>query len=128
MHSAVYMNHVGGAVNAPAPSDTAFAHRTYLANFVIDMHWELDANVTQESVAWARSLYGNLSPLLAPAVYYNYLDRDLCDSAYNPLKQPWEQLYWGGNVDRLLAVKAMYDPEGIFTTWPQALNGSCDVV
>ena len=47
-HSAVYLNHMGGAINAVPVNATAFPHRTYVANFVIDSHWESPVDITNQ--------------------------------------------------------------------------------
>ena len=47
-HSAVYLNHMGGAINAVPVNATSFPHRTYVANFVIDSHWESPVDITNQ--------------------------------------------------------------------------------
>jgi FAD/FMN-containing dehydrogenase len=44
-------------------------------------------------------------PLGSGGVYPNFPDPDLDD---------WSQAYHGANLDRLLRVKAEYDPDGVF--------------
>jgi hypothetical protein len=39
-------------------------------------------------------------------VYPNFPDTDL---------ERWDEAYWGGNRERLLEVKASYDPDGAFS-------------
>ncbi len=78
------------------------------------------AAASLQVVDWTRQLYTGVMPFVAPAVYVNYLDRDLCSSPV----APWTQLYYGANYDRLVSIKQQYDPHNVFM-WPQAVGGPC---
>lgn len=88
-YSSIYLNHFGGAINAVPPSATAFAHRSYISNFVMDLHWHADDvdAATAEVLAWSRDTYAAMAPYISHSVYVNYLDRDLCNSTLTSF--PW---------------------------------------
>ena len=118
-HSAVYINSMGGAVNAVASDATAFPHRDALANFVIDAHWALNTTAPV-ALDWARRLYSSLADggFLGPPsgsslpTYVNYADDDL---------PYWKDAYYGSNYKRLQAAKLAADPNNTFT-FPQAIQ------
>ena len=123
-NSAVYLNMMGGAINAVAPGATPFPHRAAAFNFVIDTHWTSNASAAG-ALAWTRALHGALAaggylgpagPGGALATYVNYADADLgADPAV------WGPAYYGAaNFARLQAAKAAYDPGGAFAA-PQAV-------
>jgi len=35
----------------------------------------------------------------------------------NPWTEDWKEAWWGGNYERLLAVKKRYDPDGLLKCW-----------
>ena len=139
-NSAVYLNLMGGAINAAQPDATAFPHRDALCNFVIDTHW-VDNSTTPAALSWTRALFSSMANggFLGPSIaddsegeteaaeddrgdattmvlptYVNYADGDL---------QNWQAAYYGtrGGYQRLQAVKAAYDPGTVFD-FPQAVR------
>jgi Berberine and berberine like len=122
-YSSTYLNHFGGSINAVPPTATAFAHRDYVSNFVMDLHWHsTEDSATQAVLSWARAAYAAMAPYISTSVYVNYLDRDLCNASLASV--PWYQSYYGDNYDRLLAVKSEYDPRKLFS-WPQSIGSTC---
>jgi FAD/FMN-containing dehydrogenase len=117
-NSAVYLNSMGGAINAVGPGATPFPHRASLANLVIDTHWT-DPGSAPGALAWTRALHAQLAAggYLGPAgaggalpTYVNYMDADL-----GPDPDVWGPAYYGAaNFARLQAIKAAYDPTGVF--------------
>ncbi|MFI0357885.1 FAD-binding oxidoreductase [Actinomadura sp. 9N407] len=100
----VLMDAMGGAIRKVGPADTAFPHRRalfcvqYLAN--------------GDDLGWLRATHRAMEPHLGGAAYVNYIDPDLRD---------WRRAYYGGNLDRLVKVKAAYDPESLLR-FPQAVR------
>jgi hypothetical protein len=126
-NSAIYLNSMGGAVNAVDPAATAFPHRDYLANFVIDAHW-MRNETTPAGLAWAAAAFaamadggyltaggggGSGEPL---PTYVNYLDAALPDGA-------WQAAYFGSRkrYQALQAVKTAVDPGGLLYASPQSV-------
>jgi FAD/FMN-containing dehydrogenase len=104
----------GGAVNKVAADATAFVHRDAL--FLAQYYTGWNSPGSPAGVArqhqWLRSYYVDLHPHASGQAYQNYIDPDLSN---------WRQAYYGANYPRLSAVKAKYDPAGLFT-FPQAIT------
>ena len=109
---------VGGKVNDVPPTATAYVHRS--------AHWILEAMsgwgnptnpriwptpVPPEIRDWVEALWATLMPLSNRHSYQNFPDPGLKD---------WARAYYGRNFDRLMRVKAAWDPEDVFT-YPQAI-------
>jgi FAD/FMN-containing dehydrogenase len=90
-------NPLGGAYNDPVPDATAFPHRS--ARFL------LKHTAALEDREWLRRSYETTHPHGTGGAYVNFPDPTLDD----PLTA-----YHGPNLDRLRAVKAEYDPTGVF--------------
>ncbi len=123
-YSSMYLNHFGGAINSVGPSDTAFPHRSYVANSVMDLHWPTaGGNASTAAVlSWAQETYAAMSPYIAPAVYVNYLDVDLCNTTLS--SAPWSSYYYADNYERLMSLKSSVDPQNVFS-WPQSVGSAC---
>jgi len=109
---------VGGRVNDVPPSATAYVHRS--------ARWILEAmsgwgNPTDPSIwptpvppeirDWVEALWDTLRPLSNGHSYQNFPDPGLKD---------WARAYYGSNLDRLMRVKATWDPDDVFT-YPQGI-------
>jgi FAD/FMN-containing dehydrogenase len=93
----------GQAARVP-PTETAFAHRHDQWDCLMLSQWESPAD-DERNIRWTRELHAALQPWVEDAVYVNDLGEDEPDrirSAY------------GVNFDRLVAVKAKYDPDNFF--------------
>lgn len=122
-NSAIYLNSMGGAVNAVDPSATAFPHRGYLANFVVDAHWTRN-ETTPAGLAWAGATFAAMADggYLTNGgggelpTYVNYLDAALPDGV-------WQASYYGDHkrFAALQAVKAAVDPGGRLYASPQSV-------
>jgi FAD/FMN-containing dehydrogenase len=110
----ILIDSVGGAVSRIAADATAFPHRSAVATLQLVAGWHADAPsaTADASMAWLRSLYGRVRPLVGTGAYVNYADPDLLD---------WQQAYYGANYARLQRVRATYDPDRLFT-FPQAIQ------
>jgi FAD/FMN-containing dehydrogenase len=97
----------GGAYNRVAEGATAFAHRA--ERFVVkhDVVIEPAAGATRvrEACDWLARSWELIHPWGAGRVYPNFPDPDLDDAL---------TAYHAGNLDRLIGVKAAYDPDGVF--------------
>ena len=103
----VFVQHLGGAVRRLRPDETAFAVRD--APFVMNFmgNWR-DARETPRHVAWVREAWKRLSPHSTGAVYMNYLGREERDA------DSLARATFGANYDRLVQIKAKYDPTNLF--------------
>jgi FAD/FMN-containing dehydrogenase len=103
----------GGAYNRVRADATAFAHRDEL--FVIQHLLVIDpgAPTTEVRAArdWLTRSWGIVHPHGSGGVYPNFPDTDLRD---------WARAYHGPNYERLLRVKAKYDPTN-FLRFQQSL-------
>ncbi|HEX6010189.1 MAG TPA: FAD-binding oxidoreductase, partial [Actinomycetota bacterium] len=98
----------GGAYNAVPPDATAFVHREELfqlkhAAVVVDPSAstaEKEASHRQVVRSW-----GSVHPFGSGRVFQNFADPEL---------ESWADAYYGGNLARLIAVKARYDQENFF--------------
>jgi FAD/FMN-containing dehydrogenase len=101
----IFVGSLGGAINRVPVHATAYPHRT--VNFVVNLHtrWS-DPSQDRSCIAWARSLYDAAAPFATGGVYVNFMPDDEAQrvraGAYGP------------NYDRLVEVKARYDPKNLF--------------
>jgi FAD/FMN-containing dehydrogenase len=97
----------GGAYNRVEPHATAFVHRA--ERFVLKHAVTLDAGASIEerntAREWLVSSWELAHPYGSGGVFPNFADSDLDD---------WSPAYYGGNRERLLRIKARYDPENVF--------------
>lgn len=101
---AILLDALGGAVGRIAPDATAFPHRSAL--------FSVQYIAGPGDRSWLRGIHGAMNSYAAGTAYVNYADPDLKD---------WQRAYYGDNYDRLRAVKAAYDPEGLFR-FPQSVR------
>ena len=101
----VALTALGGAVNRPSPTATAFPHRTsrVLAQYI--------ASDALSSTSWLDTTHGDLRRYASGGAYANYTD---------PTLKNWRTAYYGPNAARLASVKASLDPDRLFD-FPQAL-------
>ena len=94
----------GGAYNRVPEDATAFPHRNEL--FLIQHLLVIDPDAKSEAAReWLTRSWAIVHPHGSGGVYPNFPDLDLED---------WARAYHGGNYDRLLGVKATYDPTNFF--------------
>jgi FAD/FMN-containing dehydrogenase len=97
----------GGAYNRVRPNTTAFVHRDEL--------FQLKHAVTVDSAAppdekakahgWVLQSWESVHPWGSGRVFQNFVDPEL---------QNWADAYYGPNYERLVQIKARYDPMGLF--------------
>jgi FAD/FMN-containing dehydrogenase len=97
----------GGAYNRVRSDATAFIHRDELFLIQHLLAIDPDASVIEREAArdWLTRSWGLVHPSGSGGVYPNFPDPDLDDGA---------QAYYGKNHDRLLRIKATYDPDNFF--------------
>jgi FAD/FMN-containing dehydrogenase len=97
----------GGAYNRVPAAATAFVHRDALFQLkhsaVVDPQASTDAK--QAAQRWVRRSWAAVHRWGSGRVFQNFADPELED---------WGHAYYGGNYDRLVQVKARYDPTGFF--------------
>jgi FAD/FMN-containing dehydrogenase len=98
----------GGAYNGVAPDATAFPHRKelFLAQYLLETDPESHPSDLRGSLEWLERSWELLRPLGSGGVYPNFPDPDLPDPGH---------AYYAGNLNRLLRVKATYDPDNLFS-------------
>lgn len=102
----VFFEPLGGAVGRVPPTATAFAHRHVRFGLGITAGWD-DPDHDATAIAWVRSLHQVMAPYGNGGVYTNYLDHDDEDRV---------GAAYASNLDRLQAVKAVYDPDNVFAS------------
>ncbi|MFD8330547.1 FAD-binding oxidoreductase [Streptomyces lydicus] len=107
----VALTALGGAVNRVGRTDTAFVHRgsRFLAQYLAS--WPANGS-SGTRTAWLDSFHGAMQRYSSGAAYQNYTDPGLTD---------WKSAYYGAAAGRLAEVKRTYDPQRLFSTFPQAL-------
>jgi FAD/FMN-containing dehydrogenase len=97
----------GGAYNRVPADATAFPHREelFLVQHLLEVTPHASASEREAGGNWLARSWTLVHPWGSGGVYPNFPDQDLED---------WAHAYYGENYDRLLRVKAMYDPENFF--------------
>jgi FAD/FMN-containing dehydrogenase len=97
----------GGAYNRMRADATAFVHREEL--FLLKHAVVVDPAAPRaergEAQRWLARSWEQVHPWGSGGVYPNFPDTDL---------EHWSEAYYGSNLERLLRVKATYDPDGFF--------------
>lgn len=106
-HARITFDAFGGAISRLSSEETAFAHRDTLCSAQYLAFWQENAapQTVQGSMAWLRQFHTSMRPFASGAAYVNYIDPELRD---------WPQAYYGPGYQRLVEVKARYDPDGVF--------------
>ena len=100
----IFIGQVGGAINRVPADATAYPHRN--VNFVMNVHtrWRERSN-EEAAIRWTRELFAVTAPHATGGVYVNFMPEDETDRLAGA---------YGGNYERLLALKAKYDPGNLF--------------
>jgi FAD/FMN-containing dehydrogenase len=103
----------GGAYNRVPEHATAFAHREH--RFLLKHAAEVDADAPpaarDAARAWPARSWSLVHPWGSGRAYPNFPDPDL---------DAWPRAYHGANLERLVRVKAAYDPGEVFR-FPQSI-------
>jgi FAD/FMN-containing dehydrogenase len=97
----------GGAYNRVRADATAFAHRDerFLIQHLVTIGPDAPTTANDAARGWLARSWALVHPWGSGGVYPNFPDPDLKD---------WANAYYGNNYDRLLRVKARYDPDNFF--------------
>jgi FAD/FMN-containing dehydrogenase len=103
----------GGAYNRVRADATAFAHRDELFLLKHAVVVDPGASIAESKAArrWLARSWASVRPWGSGRAYQNFPDPELAG---------WGRAYYGSNYERLLRVKARYDP-GNFFRFPQSL-------
>ncbi|TDD68598.1 FAD-binding oxidoreductase [Jiangella aurantiaca] len=104
VNSTVHIYPINGAVQRVAPDATAFGHRDATFAAVIAGMWP-DPAQNDANIQWVRDYYGATAPHSEEGGYVNFMAGD---------DQGRVAANYGGNYDRLRAVKRAYDPDNVF--------------
>jgi FAD/FMN-containing dehydrogenase len=98
--------HNGGAMSRVGENDTAYGGRD--ARFLVsgEASWD-DPAVTDDAIAWGRELWDAMERHSTGGLYLNF-------PGFGEEKEQLVKAGYGGNYDRLAALKAQYDPENLF--------------
>ena len=102
--TSIGMFYVHGAPARVAPDATAFGSRGAQWDFDIVSQWRDPAEAEQHG-AWTRSFWREVEPYCTGGVYVNHIAGDEPERV---------NLAFGGNYERLVAVKNRYDPTNLF--------------
>jgi FAD binding domain/Berberine and berberine like len=98
----------GGQVNRIKPDATAFVHRSsqWLINPIVEQ-WPAHDDKVADALKWQRDILSRFTGMLGNAgSYQNFTDPGLDHPA---------EAYWGANLSRLAKIKAVVDPDSVFT-------------
>lgn len=96
---------LGGAINRPSPTATAFPHRS---SRILTQYIAADALA---ATGWLDDIHAAARRYASGGAYANYTD---------PTLPTWRTAYYGPNAPRLARIKSHYDPDRLFT-FPQSL-------
>ena len=100
----VAWQHAGGAIGRVAPDTTAFAHRHVVFDTLMLMHWPVAIDPAPH-IRWLKEYWATVEPHTR-GFYTN--------DASSDVSQQKVHRNYGGNYDRLLALKNKYDPTNLF--------------
>ena len=97
----------GGAINRVPRAATAFVHRgaAFLGQYFATLPQGASSAVTQANRTWLTAFWRSMRSEASGFAYQNYIDPDLAD---------WRHAYYGTNLERLVRIKATYDPRDVF--------------
>jgi FAD/FMN-containing dehydrogenase len=100
----IFIGQLGGAISRVSPNATAYPHRDI--KFVMNVHtrWR-ERSEEKASITWTRELFAATAPYATGGVYVNFMPEDETNRVAGA---------YGSNYERLLALKAKYDPGNLF--------------
>ncbi|MFK4426440.1 MULTISPECIES: FAD-binding oxidoreductase [Bacillus] len=107
--TSLFFHGLGGAVADVSNDSTAYFYRKALSNMSIFSTWDQEEGAAA-SIRWTEDFRLAMLPY-TKGVYVNTPDLSIKD---------WPDAYYSCNFDRLMEVKAKYDPKNIFN-FPQSI-------
>ena len=105
MHSTMHLYPINGAASRVGKTDTAWNYRdAKWAQVMVGV--DPDSANNEKTISWTKSYYDALHPFSAGGAYVNFLMGDEGEERV-------EKTY-GGNYERLVAIKSKYDPDNFF--------------
>ena len=105
MHSTMHMYPINGAAARVGKNDTAWNYRDAMwAKVIVGV--DPDPANKDKIVSWTKSFYDAVHPFSAGGAYVNFL---MGDEGEERVKKTY-----GGNYERLAAIKKKYDPDNFF--------------
>src|SRR5215813_772121 len=105
MHSTMHMYPINGAAARVGKNDTAWNYRDAMwAQVIVGV--DPDPANKDKIVSWTKSYYDAVHPFSAGGAYVNFL---MGDEGEERVKKTY-----GGNYERLTAIKKKYDPDNFF--------------
>lgn len=103
----------GGAVADIASDATAYVHRQAFGVSSTELEWHHAENpdVVADNRRWLDDFHQAMAPYTSQRSYQNFIDADQSD---------FLRAYYGANLERLVQVKAAYDPGNVFH-YPQSI-------
>jgi FAD/FMN-containing dehydrogenase len=101
--------HIGGALNERAGDDGAVGNRDARFVYGVIGGWEPGEPRADEFQRWVRDAHARLRPFGTGATYVNFQS---ADEGPARLRESY-----GGNYDRLVAIKRRYDPDDVFRSF-----------
>ena len=103
-YSAIILEYYGGVSAHEPEGGTSYPHRQSEYDLVIISNW-LNPGDDEKNITWARAFFDAMDPFLSHRVYMNALGVEGDDRVKEA---------YGGNYDRLVALKNKYDPQNLF--------------
>ncbi|HEY6388708.1 MAG TPA: FAD-binding oxidoreductase [Candidatus Acidoferrum sp.] len=102
--SQIELSYLGGAAGRVDANETAFGDRS--SPFIVNLLGNWSAPLEDATnIAWVRGLFAELRAAMTPGVYVNFMSGDEQDRVPEAYRERW---------DRLVAIKAHYDPDNFF--------------
>ena len=107
--TAILFFRIHGAATRVPESETAFGMRREQWDCNVISQWE-DPAENEAQIAWTREVWARIEPTISGSAYVNHLASD--DSVEKV------RASYGANIDRLMQIKAQYDPTNLFRLNP----------
>jgi FAD/FMN-containing dehydrogenase len=98
--------HHGGAMSRIGETDTAYAGRDAAFHVTGEVNWT-DPSQSDEAIAWGRQFWDAMGRHSTGGIYLNF-------PGLGEEKEALVRAGYGGNYDRLAALKATHDPTNLF--------------
>lgn len=103
---------LGGAVARVPVADTAFVHRSAIADVQYRANWDSATSDPAPMDAYVRDMRDSMYSWCGVGAYVNYLSADI---------KYYGAAYWGTNYPRLRSIKKAFDPGNVFS-FPQSVQ------